>query len=170
MHRTTPKLTTLSALGGVLLWGAAAMAAPINTDRPTAGESSGTVGWTTVQVEIGPDVTMDEEAGASTRSIRTPIELRYGITENSEIHLQSAGFASESVSQVDFQIARFSSFQAALVRCPEDRLAAVAGAQPGFAEFRPRWGARSKGFYTGRVDGRDRDHRTFGRSRHDERS
>lgn len=98
MDRFSTRLAPIATLGALLLMGAAAAAAPINTDRPTAGESSGTVGWTTFQVELGPDVTMDEDAGSSTRSLRTPLELRYGMSEASEIHLQTAGFASESVT------------------------------------------------------------------------
>lgn len=82
----------------IVLAATPAVAAPINTDRPTAGESSGTVGWTTFQVEIGPDVTFDEDGGTNTRNLRTPIGLRYGITEASEIRLQTAGFANEAVT------------------------------------------------------------------------
>jgi hypothetical protein len=80
-----------------------AVAEPLVTDRPTAGESSLTVGWRTFQIEVGPDLEQDSLEGVTTRNLRTPVEIRYGLTENTEIHVQSAGFASQRVTVGDGQ-------------------------------------------------------------------
>lgn len=80
-------------------WSVVARAEPLVTDRPTAGEASATVGAGTFQVEFGPDVQQDETDGAETRSVRTPLELRYGITDNVEVHLQSAGYALDTIRE-----------------------------------------------------------------------
>ena len=71
-------------------------AEPLVTDRPTAGEAAHTVGWQAFQIELGPDLVRDVGDRTAVTSFRTPVKLRYGVTENTEIHLQSAGFASDS--------------------------------------------------------------------------
>lgn len=88
----------LGALVTLLPVGVCHAAEPMVTDRPTAGESSVTVRLQNFQVEVGPDIETSASDGVRTRSLRTPVELRYGITDGTELHLQSAGFASDSVS------------------------------------------------------------------------
>jgi len=59
------------------------------TDRPDQAESSHTVGAGHIQVEAGGDVEWSDGAEGVVTSLRTPLKLRFGVSERWEIHLQS---------------------------------------------------------------------------------
>lgn len=90
-----------------LLFPATAWADGIGTDRPTSGEASTTVGTGVFQVEAGADWETYGDDVATVHAFRTPVELRYGLTDNTEFHFQTAGYAlqvadfGESTSTVD---------------------------------------------------------------------
>lgn len=97
LMRTVPIALILTA-SGLAFAARPAFAESMVTDRPTAGEASVTVGLQNFQIEVGPDIQIDSAAGTDTRSLRTPVELRYGIAEQTELVLQSAGFSSDAVT------------------------------------------------------------------------
>ncbi|MBK8482021.1 MAG: transporter [Proteobacteria bacterium] len=72
---------------------AAAESDAIVTDRPDVCESSQTVGRWRFQAELGLDAETRERAGATRTDLGTALKLRFGLSEATELHLETAGLA-----------------------------------------------------------------------------
>lgn len=86
--------TTLAALTAALLLPQASRAeeAAMATDRPDIVESSAVVGLHRFQVETSFASESNKVDGVKTTTRMTPTLLRYGITENTELRLETDGF------------------------------------------------------------------------------
>ncbi|MGH6647511.1 transporter [Aquabacterium sp.] len=86
--------TTLAALTAALLLPLASRAeeAAMATDRPDIVESSAVVGLHRFQVETSFASESNKVDGVKTTTRMTPTLLRYGITENTELRLETDGF------------------------------------------------------------------------------
>lgn len=98
---------TLLITLGVMAWPLPARAVPeadpdpedaIVTDRPDVAESSLTVGRLHLQFELGLDVERDAHEGVRTFSFRTPLKVRFGVTEWAEVHIETDGIGYDNVS------------------------------------------------------------------------
>jgi hypothetical protein len=72
---------------------ASARAEPITTDRPDVVESSITVGRGVFQIETSIARERDKDAGTKTTVFTTPTLLRYGVSDNVELRLETDGYA-----------------------------------------------------------------------------
>src|ERR1700682_1443093 len=84
-------LLVLVALPVVAQSGAQAIPQPedvINADRPGIADGSTTVGRAVFQVEVGAE--RDEDAHVHT--LITPLLLRYGLTKDFELRMETAGY------------------------------------------------------------------------------
>lgn len=70
---------------------------PIATDRPDFVESSMTVGDGRFQVETSVAWERNDQGGLRDRTFATPTLLRYGISENWELRLESDGWMRETL-------------------------------------------------------------------------
>jgi len=68
---------------------------PMATDRPDVVESSNVVGKGRFQIETSFASESNKVAGVKTTTRMTPTLLRYGITENTELRLETDGFLRE---------------------------------------------------------------------------
>lgn len=66
------------------------------TDRPDVVESSNVVGQGRFQIETSFASESDKVAGVKTTTRTTPTLLRYGLTENTELRLETDGFIRDS--------------------------------------------------------------------------
>lgn len=66
----------------------------ISADRPGLADSSTVVGKGTAQVEVGVERDRTSDAGVEETSVITPLLLRYGLTPNIELRVESDGFQS----------------------------------------------------------------------------
>lgn len=88
-----PSITSALLVTGLLLPLAThAEEAPMATDRPDIVESSAVVGKGRFQVETSFAAETDKAAGVKTTTRMTPTLLRYGITDNTELRLETDGF------------------------------------------------------------------------------
>lgn len=85
---------TAIALATALLLPLAAHAEdePMATDRPDVVESSNVVGKGRFQIETSFATESDKVAGVKTTTRTTPTLLRYGLTDNTELRLETDGF------------------------------------------------------------------------------
>ncbi|MBC7699624.1 transporter [Aquabacterium sp.] len=90
-HHFTLIATTLAA-GLLLPLAAHAEEAVMATDRPDIVESSAVVGLGRFQIETSFASESNTVAGVKTTTRTTPTLLRYGITENTELRLETDGF------------------------------------------------------------------------------
>lgn len=91
-----PTTIISAALAAALLpLAARAEEAPMATDRPDVVESSNVVGKGRFQIETSVASESNKVAGVKTTTRMTPTLLRYGITENTELRLETDGFLRE---------------------------------------------------------------------------
>lgn len=83
----------------LLFSGAACADDEIATDRPDFVESSQTVGKGWAQIETSVAFEKDKQRGTTTYTASTPTLLRYGISENVELRLESEGYTHARVSE-----------------------------------------------------------------------
>lgn len=73
----------------------------IVTDRPDVAESSETVGAGRFQAELGVDLESSTAEGERALDLRTPLKLRFGLSERWEAHLETEGYAGQFVEGED---------------------------------------------------------------------
>lgn len=96
MAARIPTTIISAALAAALLPLAAhAEEEPMATDRPDVVESSNVVGKGRFQIETSFASESNKVAGVKTTTRMTPTLLRYGITENTELRLETDGFLRE---------------------------------------------------------------------------
>lgn len=83
----------------LLFSGAACADDGIATDRPDFVESSATVGKGWAQVETSVAYEKDTRRGSTSYTASTPTLLRYGISENLELRLESDGYTHARISE-----------------------------------------------------------------------
>lgn len=95
MKRCFSLLTAVLALSGTAPAFASGWDDTIATDRPDSAESSRTVGRYRLQIEQGYDIATVKSGGIRTSTFTTPTKIRFGITDDLEIHVEAPGLVYE---------------------------------------------------------------------------
>lgn len=105
----------------------------LSTDRPDFVESSDVVGQGVFQVETSLSFERDRSNGIASRTRSTPTLLRYGISEDVELRIESDGLVRQTVSDAATTSTRSGSADTSLGAKWHLRAADEATGQPGLA-------------------------------------